>query len=169
MQNCSYICAHKRYSMYAFSGCSALTYKALQIKHTRNSNNKPFFTISLLRFNTISAFISKKKTQFSKLYLCNCPEKMGKIGFVLSVFRLFVFGQAKNLQGIPFCQLKYGEGATHTAPEDCTEWILFCIENSSLRRKHTERTLYRDYRSVIPVDNQQNTMIASHYHILARI
>lgn len=89
----------------------------------RNSNNKPFLTISLLCFNTISACISKKKTQFSKLYLCNCPEKMGKMGFVLSVFLLFVFGQAKNLQGIPLCKLKYGEGTTYTVPEDSTEWI----------------------------------------------
>lgn len=97
--------------------------RALQIKHRRNSNNKPFLTICSVLTAFLPAFQRKKKTQFSKLYLCNCPEKMGKMGFVLSVFRLFVFGQAKNLQGIPLCQLKYGEGTTHTAPEDSTERI----------------------------------------------
>lgn len=98
---------------------SVVTHKALFLKKNKknrpNSNNKTFLSISLLCFNTISVCISKgKKIQFSELYLCNCTEKMGKMGFVLSVFLSFVFGQAKNLQGIPLCQLKYDDGTTHT-------------------------------------------------------
>lgn len=90
------------------------------------------------------------------------------MGFVLSVFRLFVFGQAKNLQGFPLCQLKYGEGTTHhTAPEDSNEWIWFCVVNASLRRRSVEHTPHREYGCVIHVDNLQNTVIASYYHILA--
>lgn len=91
---------------------------------------------------------------------------MGKIGFVLSVFRLFVFGQAKNLQGFPLCQLKYGEGTTHTSPEEDAEWIYLCIENASLKGRRVEHTPYGAHVTVTPVDKLQNTVIASYYRIL---
>lgn len=80
-----------------FSGYTQSFVLKKKKKPRRNSNNKTFLSISLLCFNTISVCISKgKKIQFSELYLCNCTEKMGKMGFVLSVFLSFVFGQAKK-------------------------------------------------------------------------
>lgn len=91
---------------------------------------------------------------------------MGKIGFVLSVFRPFVFGQAKNLQGIPLCQPKYGERTTRTSPEEDAEWIYLCIENASLKGRHVEHTPYGEHVTVTPVDKLQNTVIASYYHTL---
>lgn len=99
------MCVHSSLSV-----CSVVVHKTC----IRNGGADQFLTISLLSFNTVSACISKregKKTQFSELYLCNCAEKIGKMGFVLAVFLVFVFGRAKkkNLQGVPLCQLKYDE------------------------------------------------------------
>lgn len=101
-----------------------------------NSNNKPFLTISLLCFNTISACISKgKKKQFSKLYLCNCQEKMGKIGFVLSVFRLFVFWTGKKSSRLPSLSAKVWWGNnTHIPRGGCRVDLLVYRECESQRK-----------------------------------
>lgn len=80
------------------------------IDHRRNGN-KTFLRISFLRFNSIYAGISKKKgPQFSRLYLRNCPEKMGENRFCAPCCLFLSFWAYKNLQGIPPCQLKYSEG-----------------------------------------------------------
>lgn len=98
-------------------------------------------------WTTISACISKKKTQFSKLYLCNCPEKMvkKKKGFaLLPCLPSLCFCTGKtNLQGIPLCQLKYGEGNNTQSPR-----MALSIVNASLRRRHVKHT-HRGYGFVI--------------------
>lgn len=77
----------------------------------QKNGNKTFVRISLLHFNSIYAGISKKKgPQFSRLYLRNCPEKMGENRFCAPCCLFLSFWAYKNLQGIPPCQLKYSKG-----------------------------------------------------------
>lgn len=86
------------------------------IDHRRNGN-KTFLRISLLRFTSIYAGISKKKgPQFSRLYLRNCPEKMGENRFCAPCCLFLSFWAYRNLQGIPPCQLKCSEGGFQSPP-----------------------------------------------------
>lgn len=164
MQSCSDVPTdtHK-YAMYA-SLAVQQSYTKLCKWNTEDIATIGHFSESFFFF--LTAFLPTfQRFFFSNLYLCNCPEKMGKIGFVLSVWRLFVFGQGKNLQGILLCQLKYGEGTTHTG-KHWLDPVLYreCKWEEDMLNITIQRMwLCHSCHS----SNLQNTTVTSYCHILA--
>lgn len=80
-----------------FSDYTTVTHKALQI--TEEIATISHFSQSL--YSVLTPFLpafQRRKKQFSKLYSCNCPEKMGKMGFFcsLSSFSLFWTGKKSS-------------------------------------------------------------------------
>lgn len=106
------------------------------------SNSEEIATISHFSQSLCSVLtpflpaFQRERTQFSELYLCNCPEKMGKMGFVLSVFLVFVFGQAQKSSRHPSLSAKVWWGSNTHSPQG-EHWVDLVLYSECKSQKKT--------------------------------